>query len=117
MVKAAAVEGVPEMTPVPALSVNGAERPVADHTYGASPPIAARVALYGDPAEAGASAAVEIASGCGAAVTVTAVVTSGMLTPLALIVVVPTATDVTGIRIPGAVLPSQIKMPVGCIVA
>src|SRR5689334_4735461 len=50
-------------------------------------------------------------------VTVTVVVTSGTFTPLAWIVVTPGATEVAGMTIPGAVLPSQMKMPVAWMVA
>src|SRR5690348_1553338 len=39
-----------------------------------------------------------------------------MLTPLAWITAVPVPTAVTGIAMPGALLPSQMKMPVGWIV-
>lgn len=49
--------------------------------------------------------------------TVTVVVTSGTFGALARIVVVPGPTEVTGIRIEGALLPSQMKIPVGCMVA
>ena len=49
--------------------------------------------------------------------TVTVVVTSGIFVPLAWMVVVPNPTDVTGIRIPGDVLPSQMKLEVPCTVA
>src|SRR4051794_11935526 len=51
------------------------------------------------------------------AITVTVVVTSGILTPLAWIIVVPAATEVTGIVIVGALLPSQMKFAVAGTVA
>jgi hypothetical protein len=37
--------GVPLITPVPALIVSPAGRPVADHVYGVVPPVAATVAV------------------------------------------------------------------------
>ena len=38
-----AVVGVPEITPVLAFRVNPAGRPVADHVYGPTPPVALMV--------------------------------------------------------------------------
>ena len=48
-VTVAAVVGVPEITPVVALRVSPAGRPVADQVYGPVPPVAARVSVVGWP--------------------------------------------------------------------
>src|SRR5690348_2878160 len=44
-----AADGVPLIKPVEGFSVSPAGRPVADHVYGARPPVAPRVKLYGTP--------------------------------------------------------------------
>ena len=109
-----AVDGVPEITPVVGLILSPAGKPVADQVKGDLPPDEAMVAVYAVPTAASVKAVVVMAS---RSTTVTVVVTSGILTPLALIVVVPKPTELTGIRIAGEVLPSQTKTPVGCTVA
>lgn len=48
-VLAPAVVGLPLMTPVEALMLRPAGRPVADQVYGVEPPLAATVALYAVP--------------------------------------------------------------------
>ena len=109
-----AAVGVPVICPVPALIVKPAGNPAACQLYGPVPPATASAALYALPTPPSGNDAVVIVI---CPTTVTVAVTSGMFTPLARIVAVPTPTDVTGITIDGVVLPSQMNTPVGCIVA
>jgi len=52
--------GVPEIVPVPELMLSSAGKPVADHTYGVTPPVAASGAEYAVPATPAGSVAVVI---------------------------------------------------------
>jgi hypothetical protein len=55
-----AAVGVPPIAPVAVLSVTPAGKPVADQVYGALPPVAASVTLYGEFTTPPGSVAVEI---------------------------------------------------------
>jgi hypothetical protein len=68
---APAVVGVPEITPLPASNTPGGSDPLGiDHAYGAVPPVAARVWLYGAPAIPAGNEDVVIVGACAAGATV-----------------------------------------------
>ena len=103
---------MPEITPVVELTVSPGGSPAADQERGDRPPDATTVVLYGIPPVPPGIDAVVIPR---TPTTVTVVVASGMLTPLAWMVVVPRLAEVIRITIPGEWLPSQMKIPVACI--